>query len=203
MSSKGRASSPPRKIRTSLPDPDPLRLFGAWDPLHLFGAWWEEEQVPVVLATATPDGRPSARAVVLEAFDGRGFAFWSSSESPKGRQLAANPRAALVVLWDGRQVRVEGSVVRVGEDENERHWRGREGKRKLVAFRQSEPVGSREELESLVDRVPHDPTRPSFWIGYRVVPDWIDVWMADQEYLHDRFRYTRAGDAWEVVRLQP
>jgi pyridoxamine 5'-phosphate oxidase len=159
--------------------------------------------VPVVLATATPDGRPSARAVVLEAFDERGFAFWSSTESPKGEQLAENPWAALVFLWDGRQVRVEGSVVRVGEDENERHWREREGKRQLVAFRQSEPVGSREELESLVERVPDDPPRPTFWVGYRVVPESFDVWIADEDYVHDRFRYTRAGDTWEVVRLQP
>jgi pyridoxamine 5'-phosphate oxidase len=155
------------------------------------------------LATATPDGRPSARAVVLEGFDERGFAFWSSSESPKGRQLAENPRAALVFLWDGRQVRVEGEVVHVGDDENEQHWREREGKRQLLAFRQSEPVASREELERLVERVPEDSPRPSFWIGYRVVPELFDVWIADEDYVHDRFRYTRADDAWKVARLQP
>jgi pyridoxamine 5'-phosphate oxidase len=93
--------------------------------------------------------------------------------------------------------------VRVGNEENEQHWRDREGKRQLVAFRQSEPVSSREELESLVDRVPDDPPRPGFWIGYRVVPDVFDIWSVDESYVHDRFRYTRAGDGWEVVRLQP
>jgi pyridoxamine 5'-phosphate oxidase len=159
--------------------------------------------VPVVLATATPDGRPSARAVVLEGFDEQGFAFWSSRESPKGRQLTDNPRAALVFLWDGRQLRVEGDVVRVSEVENERHWRSREGKRELVAFRQSEPAESREELESLVEQVPEDPPRPEFWIGYRVVPEMFDIWIADEGYVHDRFRYARAGDTWQVTRLQP
>jgi pyridoxamine 5'-phosphate oxidase len=156
-----------------------------------------------VLATATPDGRPSARAVVLEGFDERGFAFWSSNESPKGRQLADNPRAALVFLWDGRQVRVEGEVVHVGDEENEQHWREREGKRQLVAFRQSEPVASREKLEELVEHVPDEPPRPAFWVGYRVVPDLFDVWIADENYVHDRFRYTRAQGAWNVARLQP
>jgi len=100
-------------------------------------------------------------------------------------------------------LRVEGEVVPVGDEENERHWRERQGKRELVAFRQSEPVASREELEQLVERVPEDPPRPAFWIGYRVVPHHVDVWVADEGYVHDRFRYTRAGRAWDVVRLQP
>ena len=156
-----------------------------------------------MLATATPDGRPSARAVVLEGFDERGFVFWSSRESPKGRQLAENPRAALVFLWDGRQVRIEGEAVHVGDDENERHWREREGKRQLAAFRQSEPIASREDLEQLVEQAPEDPARPAFWIGYRVVPDLLDIWIADEGYVHDRFRYTRAGAGWDIVRLQP
>jgi pyridoxamine 5'-phosphate oxidase len=159
--------------------------------------------VPVVVATAARDGKPSARAVVLEGFDERGFAFWSSSESPKGRQLAENPRAALVFLWDGRQLRVEGDVVRVSDAENEAHWRTRDGKRQLVAFRQSTPIGSRDELESLVEEVPEDPPRPGFWIGYRVVPELIDAWSVDDDFVHDRFRYTRLGDTWEVERLQP
>jgi pyridoxamine 5'-phosphate oxidase len=159
--------------------------------------------VPAVLATSTADGRPSARAVVLEGFDERGFAFWTSSESPTGRQLAENPRAALVFLWDGRQVRIEGDVVRVPESENEEHWREREGKRPLAAFRQSEPVANRDALEELVERVPDDPPRPGFWIGYRVVPSLFDVWSVDEDFVHDRFRYTRAGSGWAVERLQP
>ena len=173
------------------------------DPLDQLRAWWDDEQVPVVVATATPDGRPSARAVVLERLDERGLAFWTSAESPKGRQLAGNPRAALVFLWDGRQARVEGRVERVSAEENERHWRERHGKRQLAAFRQSEPIGSREELEALLERVPAEPPRPDFWVGYRVVPELYDFWVADAGFVHDRFRYERDGEGWARRRLQP
>jgi pyridoxamine 5'-phosphate oxidase len=169
------------------------------DPVRQFGAWWGEKQVPMVLATSGP----SARAVVLEAFDERGFCFWTSSESPTGEALAADPRAALVWLWDGRQARVEGRVERVSEEENERHWQEREGKRQLVAFEQSEPVESREALLALVDAVPDDPPRPSFWVGYRVVPERFEFWVEDDDYVHDRFEFTRAGDGWSRRRLQP
>jgi pyridoxamine 5'-phosphate oxidase len=169
------------------------------DPFRLFADWWADEQVPMVLATAGP----SARAVVLEAFDDGGFVFWTSSESPTGRALAAEPRAALVWLWDGRQARVEGAVERVSDEENERHWAGREGKRQLAAFRQSEPVESREELLRRLDAVPEEPERPPFWVGYRVVPDRFDFWAVDDDYVHDRFEFTRDGDGWSVRRLQP
>lgn len=159
--------------------------------------------MPCVVATASPDGRPSARAVVVEHADARGFVFWSSAESPKGRDLAANPRAALVFLWTGRQVRVEGRVETVGDDENARHWQERDGKRQLAAFRQSEPVASRAALEALLERVPDEPERPPFWIGYRVVPDLVDIWVEDDGYVHDRFRYARTPHGWDVQRLQP
>jgi pyridoxamine 5'-phosphate oxidase len=170
------------------------------NPFQQFAAWWADAEVPMVLAT---DG-PAARAVVLEDFDERGFCFWTSAESPTGRQLAANPRAALVWLWDGRQARVEGTVEPVSEEENERHWRGREGKRQLAAFRQSEPAASRQELEARVDDVPEEPERPSFWVGYRVVPERFEFWAADEDYVHDRFEYARDGDgSWRMRRLQP
>jgi pyridoxamine 5'-phosphate oxidase len=153
----------------------------------------------MVLATEGP----AARTVVLEGFDERGFCFWTSSESPTGRQLAADPRAALVWLWHGRQARAEGTVERVSEEENERHWQAREGKRQLAAFRQSEPIASREALLALVDAVPDEPERPDFWVGYRVVPDRIEFWEADDDYVHDRFEYRRDGDRWRLRRLQP
>jgi pyridoxamine 5'-phosphate oxidase len=160
--------------------------------------------VPVVVATASADGHPSARAVVLEHFDDRGFVFWSSSESRKGRELAANPRAALVFLWSARQARVEGRVEPVSEAKNEAHWAGRDAKRQIAAFRQDEPVGSREELEALVERVPDDPPRPAFWVGYRVVPELYEFWQADEDFVHDRFRYLPSdGGGWTMTRLQP
>jgi pyridoxamine 5'-phosphate oxidase len=170
------------------------------DPFRQFGAWWDEQNVPMVLAT---DG-PAARAVVLEHVDERGFCFWTSSESPTGAQLAANPRAALVWLWDGRQARAEGTVERVSDAENEEHWREREGKRQLVAFAQSEPAESREALLAKLEQVPDDPPRPPFWVGYRVVPERFEVWVEDDDYVHDRFEYERDDDgAWRRRRLQP
>lgn len=174
------------------------------DPLRQFAEWWREEQVPVVLATATADGVPSARAVVLERFDERGFAFWTSSESRKGRELAANPRAALVALWDGRQARIEGRVEHVSEREDAEHWAAREGKRPLAAFRQDAPVAGRKELERLLERVPEEPDRPAFWRGYRIVPERYEFWLADPDFVHDRFEYRPSdGGGWTLRRLQP
>jgi pyridoxamine 5'-phosphate oxidase len=170
------------------------------DPFRQFRTWWEAEEVPMVLATEGP----AARAVVLERFDERGFCFWTSSESPTGRQLAARPRAALVWLWDGRQARVEGMVERVSDEENERHWHGREGKRQLAAFDQSEPVRDRAELEAKLAEVPEEPERPAFWVGYRVVPERFEFWIEDDDYVHDRFEFTRDRDgSWRIRRLQP
>jgi pyridoxamine 5'-phosphate oxidase len=169
------------------------------DPIRQFAAWWRDEEVPMVLATAGP----SARAVVLEQFDERGFVFWTSAESPKGRALADDPRAALVWLWDGRQARVEGRVEPVGDEENERHWRQREGKRPLATFRQSEPVESREALLERLAAVPEEPERPPFWRGYRVVPERFEFWIADEDFVHDRFEYVPSGEGWRRQRLQP
>lgn len=169
------------------------------DPFRVFAAWWQDENVPMVLATVGP----TARAVVLEEFDERGFVFWTSSESPKGRALAADPGVALVWLWEGRQARVEGRVEQVSEEEDERHWEAREGKRQLVAFQQSEPVESREALLARLAAVAEGPERPSFWRGYRVVPERFEFWTADEHFVHDRFEYLRSGDGWRRRRLQP
>lgn len=169
------------------------------DPFRKFAGWWAAQRVPMVLAT---DG-PAARAVVLERVDECGFCFWTSSESPTGRQLAACPRAALVWLWPGRQARVEGVVERLADVENERHWREREGKRPLAAFRQSEPVASREALLALVEAMPPEPGRPSWWVGYRVLPERFEFWSEDPDFVHDRVEYRREGGGWSRRRLQP
>ena len=169
------------------------------DPFRVFAGWWQEQNVPMVLATAGP----TARAVVLEEFDERGFVFWTSSESPKARALADDPRVALVWLWDGRQARVEGRVERVSDEEDERHWQRREGKRQVAAFRQSEPIDSRDALLARVAAVPETPERPKFWRGYRVLPERFEFWSADDDYVHDRFEYRRSGGGWSRRRLQP
>jgi pyridoxamine 5'-phosphate oxidase len=102
----------------------------------------------------------------------------------------------------GRHVS-RGAYERVSGEENERHWAGREGKRQLVAFQQSEPVETREELLALLEATPDDPPRPAFWVGFRVVPERFEFWIEDDDYVHDRFEYVRDGDAWTMRRLQP
>ncbi len=175
------------------------------DPLGQFHAWWDDDPVPVALATATPDGRPSARMVLLKSADERGFTLFTSYESRKGRELAANPHAALLFSWPGRQARVEGRVERVPAAESDAYWATRPpgSRRSAAASRQSEPIGSREELEERVAAQPGEPPRPERWGGYRVVPDAYEFWIHRDDRLHDRVRYTRRGDRWQSERLQP
>jgi pyridoxamine 5'-phosphate oxidase len=177
------------------------------DPLEQFEDWWLEEDRPdkVVVATATPDGRPSARFVLLKGFGETGFLFFSSYESRKGRELEANPRAALLFYWGGRQVRIEGRVERLDPEESDAYWATRPAgsKRSAAASHQSEPIGSREELESKVAALPEEPARPPHWGGYRVVPEVYEFWLHRDDRLHDRFRYLPHDGGWRIERLQP
>jgi pyridoxamine 5'-phosphate oxidase len=190
------------------------------DPLALFGAWWadaERADVPqrdaMTLATATPDGRPSARVVLLKGFDARGFAFFTSYASRKARELDANPRAALVLLWPAleRQVRVAGAVERLGAAESDAYFATRPRGSQLGAWasEQSRPLGDRAQLEerwaALEARHADGPVpRPPHWGGYRVVPDEVEFWRGRANRLHDRIAYTRAAaGGWEHLRLQP
>jgi pyridoxamine 5'-phosphate oxidase len=177
------------------------------DPLALFHAWWEEAGRPpqVVVATATPEGRPSARMVLLKGADGRGLSFYSNYESRKGRELAANPRAALLFHWPGRQVRVEGRVERLPAEESDAYWATRPAasRRSAAASRQSRPIGSREELEAAVVAQPEEPPRPPHWGGYLVVPDEWEFWQHRDDRLHDRRRYRFENGGWGIERLQP
>ena len=184
------------------------------DPLAQFAGWFEAARAAggrlpeaVALATATPDGAPSARMVLLKGFDAEGLVFYSGYESRKGRELAANPRAALLFYWDalGRQVRIEGAVTRVSDEESDAYWATRPLGSRLsaAASEQSAPVGSREVLESRVAALSADPPRPARWGGYRLVPEVYEFWQHRDDRLHDRFRYERAADGWTVQRLQP
>jgi pyridoxamine 5'-phosphate oxidase len=176
-------------------------------PLERFERWFEEagRDVRVALATATRDGRPSVRMVLLKSFDERGFVFFSGYESRKGRELAENPRGALLFHWPGRQVRIEGPVERVSDAESDAYWETRPApsRRSAAASRQSEPIDSREELEARVAAVPEEPPRPSAWGGYRLVPEAIEFWEHRDDRLHDRHRWTRTAEGWRVQRLQP
>ncbi len=176
------------------------------DPLARFRSWWADGgPVPMALATATPDGRPSLRLVLLKEVGPDGFSFFSNYESRKGRELAANPRAALLFAWEGRQARVEGRVERLPAAESDAYWATRPAasRRSAAASRQSEPIGSREELEAAVAALPEEPPRPGRWGGYRLVPDAWEFWLHRDDRLHDRFAYLPSDGGWRLVRLQP
>lgn len=190
------------------------------DPLRQFARWFEEAQaagirVPeaAALATATADGAPSARMVLVKAFDERGFAFYTGYESRKGRELAENPRAALLFSWDelGRQVRIEGSVERMARDESAAYFRTRPRQSQLAAWasRQSEPIPDREALEATFADAERrfaggDVPLPPRWGGYRLWPASYEFWQHRDSRLHDRLRYLPTGDgAWTLSRLAP
>jgi pyridoxamine 5'-phosphate oxidase len=190
------------------------------DPIAQFAAWFEDARAAgirlpeaMVLATAKADGAPSARFVLLNRFDGRGFVFFGNYESRKGRELAENPRGALVFHWDplGRQVRIEGPVGRISAEESDSYFatRPRGARLSALAARQSEVVESREALEARVAELsvefPDDAVpRPPHWGGYRLTAEAIELWQHREDRLHDRLRYRRSGDgAWLIERLAP
>ena len=173
------------------------------DPLALFHEWVQGDEM--IIATATADGRPSARALLLKSADQRGFTFFTGYTSRKGRELAGNPRAALLFRREGIQVRVEGRVERVSAEESDEYWRTRPpaSRRSAAASHQSKPIGSREELEAAVARQPPEPRRPARWGGYRLVPDTYEFWRHRDDRLHERHLFRARGDGWEVLLLQP
>jgi len=173
------------------------------DPLQLFHDWVDGEEM--ALATATPDGRPSVRMVLLKSADERGFTFFTGYTSRKGRELEANPRAALLFRGDGIQVRVEGRVERIAPEESDAYWQSRPAasRRSAAASNQSEPIASREALEAAVAAQPEEPERPERWGGYRLVPDAYEFWRHRDARLHERHSYRARADGWQVLLLQP
>jgi pyridoxamine 5'-phosphate oxidase len=189
------------------------------DPVAQFHLWFAaaraagiEHPETAAVATATPDGRPSCRMVLVKAVDERGFVFFTNYESRKGGELAANSRAALLFHWEAqeRQVRVEGPVRRTARDQSVvyAHSRSRQSQLSALASAQSRPVGSREVLEARVAELaaahPEGELPVSErWGGFRVAPERVEFWQGGIARLHDRFVYEPAPGGWTITRLQP
>ena len=191
----------------------------AADPIEQFHRWFDaaldaglHEPNAMTVATATCDGRPSARVVLLKGFDGRGFVFYTNHEGRKGRELEENPRAALLFYWGEleRQVRIEGAVSRVPETESDAYYASRPRGSRLGAWasEQSRTVEGRGVLEDRIGDLEaeyegREVPRPPFWGGYRVGPEVVEFWQGRENRLHDRIVYRREDGGWKIERLQP
>ncbi len=190
------------------------------NPLDLFLRWFREAQASgsrlpdaMTLATATKDGKPSARMVLLKQADEQGFVFYTNYRSKKARELDENPRAALVLYWVqlDRQVRIEGTVERISAEESDEYFatRPRESQLGALASPQSDVIDSRELLEKRyadLDELYRDREveRPEHWGGYRLKPELIEFWQNRAGRLHDRINYVRQADgSWAIKRLAP
>lgn len=184
------------------------------DPLEQFRRWHADagQADAMALATATPDGAPSVRMVLLKGADEDGFAFFTGYGSRKGGELEANPRAALLFHWRelGRQVRVEGPVERVNAEESDAYFatRPRGAQLAAAASRQGRTLANRAQLDEAVAELEReyegrDVPRPEHWGGYRLRPEAYEFWLHRDDRLHDRLRYVRDGDGWRLERLAP
>jgi len=203
-------AEPPRLAEDTV-DADPLKQFAAWFKDAVAAGEILPESMTV--ATSTRSGEPSARMVLLRGFDERGFGFFTNYESQKGRDLAENPKAALVVYWAklGRQVRVSGDVVKQSVEESAAYFHRRPLASQISALAspQSQVVPNRAALEEKVAALEtnyqgKEVPLPNSWGGYRVVPKTIEFWVHRDNRLHDRIRYTRqTGGSWKIERLAP
>ena len=191
-------------------DPDPIRQFEHWFADAVSARLPEPNAM--TLSTATRDGVPSARIVLLKGVDADGFVFYTDYRSRKGAELAENPLAALTFLWKEieRQVRITGAVSRVRTEESEAYFRTRPSGSRLGAWasHQSSVIASREELDARLRDVTErfadgDVPLPPHWGGFRVTPDEIEFWQGRPDRLHDRLLYRRGERGWEISRLSP
>ena len=192
-------------------DPNPFKQFAQWFQEGVAA----EPILPetVALATATQDGRPSNRMVLLKKFDEAGFVFYTNYESRKGQELAENPNAALVFYWRQleRQISITGTVTRISREESEAYFRTRPRASQIgaLASNQSEVITSREVLENRFQQVMAEYSEgeiplPSYWGGYRLSPTTIEFWQGRPDRLHDRLLYQRQSSGqWQIERLSP
>jgi pyridoxamine 5'-phosphate oxidase len=190
------------------------------DPLEQFRAWFSaaiaadiRDVNAMSLATSTPQGKPSVRIVLLKGLDDRGFSFFTNYDSDKGRDLSANPYAALVFYWVKleRQVRISGPVERTSREDSAAYFHSRPAGARLGAWvsKQSEVIDSRQILDARLEAMKErfedgEISLPPHWGGYRVIPEQIEFWQGRPNRLHDRFRYSRRGEGpWRIDRLAP
>ncbi len=190
------------------------------DPIAQFAQWFDEafdsqvlEPNAFSLATATLNGRPSVRTVLLKGFDDQGFMFFTNYESRKGVELDANPQGAILFTWLDlqRQIRIEGDIVKISAEESLDYFQSRPRESQIGAWAspQSRPIEAREVLEKKqsalaveyvgVEKLP----LPPFWGGYRLVPTWFEFWQGRESRLHDRVVYEQSGESWKIGRLAP
>jgi pyridoxamine 5'-phosphate oxidase len=198
-----------------MPTGEPL----ATSPFDQFQAWMAEAEKSepndanaMIVATSTPDGRPSLRTVLLKGVDSRGFVFYTNTDSRKGIELGANPNAALLFHWKSlrRQIRIEGTVEHVTDAEADAYYASRARISRLGAWasQQSRPLEDRGVLErrlaEMEERFPNDIPRPDYWSGYRVLPEMFEFWQDMPYRLHDRTVYRRSGkETWGQTKLFP
>lgn len=188
------------------------------DPFAQFDLWLKEalpieiEANAMQLATATKEGRPSCRTVLLKEFTSQGLVFFTNYESRKGQELKENPRAFVLFLWKKleRQVSIEGSIEKISREESERYFQTRPRGAQLgtIASKQGSVVSSREFLDAEYQKAEKEfdgklPSLPSYWGGYRLIPERFEFWQGRTNRLHDRFQYRQEGDHWVIERLSP
>jgi len=188
------------------------------DPLNQFKLWYNEvlksdfiEPTAMTLATASKDGKPSARMLLLKGYDERGFVFYTNYNSRKGKELDENPYGCLLFYWDKfkRQVRIDGKIEKVTKEESEAYFKTRAYKSRLGAWasNQSSVIESRtvivKEFLKYLLKFRTDVPLPEYWGGYRLIPEVYEFWQGRENRLHDRIRYIKEKEGWKIERLAP